>query len=247
MPGKNKVLRWARMFIGGFDLSGDARTFGEARNSLGEADMVGWSDAVHWFIPDGHRVVGISKWQAFLNDATAGAWTKLKQATATQRVLTLAFGSGAEPALGDAAYVLAGVQFADLHSLDGNAPVLNVDFDVDAGQYSAQAENPFANVLQAAVSLSATTTGTGLDAGAATTAGGHANLHVLVSSGGTWSLKVQHSSDNVSFFDLITFAANGSAVTSEHGTASGTVNRYTRVLLTRTSGSLTVMISFARN
>jgi hypothetical protein len=247
MPGKNKVLRWVRMFIGAYDMSGDARTFGELRNGIGEVDMLAWSDAVHWFLPDGHRVKGVDKWQAFLNDAAAGAWTLLKQAAATQRVLTIAFGSGAEPALGDATYILAGTQFTDLNTLDAMAPTLNVSLDEDAGQYSAQAENPLGYVLQAAVSLSATTTGTGFDNGALTSNGGHANLHVLVSSGGTWSLKVQHSVDNVTFADLITFTSTGAAIGAEHKTASGTVNRYTRVLLTRTSGSLTVMISFARN
>jgi len=97
------------------------------------------------------------------------------------------------------------------------------------------------------VSLAATTTGTGLDNGADSTNGGHANLHVLVSSGGSWSLKVQHSTDNSSWSDLITFTSTGAAVGAEHKTVSGTVNRYTRVLLTRTSGSLTPVISFARS
>ena len=133
---------------------------------------------------------------------------------------------------------------------DANKPVLSVDFKPDQGQYNASAENPMGYTLQGAVSLAVTTTGASLDNGAtapASTNGGHANLHVLVSSGGAWVLKVQHSLDNSAWADLITFTSVGAAVGAEHKTVAGTVNRYTRALLTRTSGSLTAVISFARS
>lgn len=42
-----------------------------------------------------------------------------------------------------------------------------------------------------------------------------------------WTVKIEHSADNSTFADLITFAAV-TAVGAERKTASGTVNRYTR-------------------
>src|SRR5258708_1357839 len=111
MPGKNKVMRWARMFVGGYALSGDARIFGSLDNGMGDAAIMGRNDSVHWILRDGHRVVGIKGWQGFLNAAAAGAWAVLKQAAATAQIVTVAFGSGNEPALGDAVYMLVGTQF----------------------------------------------------------------------------------------------------------------------------------------
>jgi len=136
MPGK-KVMRWARMFVGAYDLSGDARVFNSMDNSVGDADLSGWSDAHHWFVTDGHRLVGIKGWQGFLNDAAAGAWAVLKQVAAAPvgQIVTVAFGSGNEPALGDATYQLAGFQVTDNGVNDSGRPVINVDFFMDAGDY----------------------------------------------------------------------------------------------------------------
>ncbi len=247
MPGRNKVSRWMRAFVGGYDLSGDARTLGVLENSYGDADMMAWSDWGHNFLVDGHRKVGVTGFQAFLDDAASGAWSVLKQAASTTRQVTMAFGSGAEPALADAAYILAGAQAKDNEGHDANKPVLNADFYQDQPQYSANADNPWGLTLQAAVSLAGTTTGSSIDNLAASASGGHANLHVIASSGGTWSIKVQHSTDNSSWSDLLTFTSTGAAIGGEHKTVAGTVNRYTRALLTRTSGTVTAFIAFARN
>lgn len=74
--------------------------------------------------------------------------------------------------------------------------------------------------------------------------GGVANLHVTSVTSGTATYKVQHSTDNTTFVDLITFTAV-SAVGSQQASASGTVNRYTRGAWTGTF-SQSAGLAFAR-
>ena len=59
--------------------------------------------------------------------------------------------------------------------------------------------------------------------------------------------KLQHSTNDSTWLDLVTFTANGSAITSEHQTGTDTVNQYVRGLATRTGGTALVVMTFARN
>jgi hypothetical protein len=96
-----------------------------------------------------------------------------------------------------------------------------------------------------------TTTGNtaSVDYGAASAGGGVAHLHVSASSGTAPLLaaKVQHSVDDSTFADLITFGASGGG-SGERVTVGGTVNRYVRLLfaITGTTPSLTFTAAFAR-
>ena len=94
---------------------------------------------------------------------------------------------------------------------------------------------------------------TGVDGGAASSAGGAALLHVPTNSigGGATTIKIQHDSSSGfgSAADLISFTAVGAgSKTSEMVVCSGTVNRYVRATASTagSSGSITFMVSFAR-
>jgi len=63
---------------------------------------------------------------------------------------------------------------------------------------------------------------------------------------GTVTVKVQHSSDNLTYADLITFS-NVTAAGAQRATVTGTVNRYTRVTYTATSGTATFVVGFGRS
>lgn len=101
--------------------------------------------------------------------------------------------------------------------------------------------------------LSAETTDTNsasVDNASGTSTGGIGHVHLTALSGSstpTLNVKVQHSTDNSSWSDLITFTAL-TAVGSERKTVSGTVNRYVRSLWTMTGSSLsfTFAVAFAR-
>ena len=86
---------------------------------------------------------------------------------------------------------------------------------------------------------------TGVDNGAATTFGAVANLHVTEFDGTDATIKVTDSVDEGVYADLITFA-QVTGVTSERGTATGTVNDFMRVELAGTFTTITFAVSAAR-
>lgn len=90
-----------------------------------------------------------------------------------------------------------------------------------------------------------------VDNTASSTAGGMATLHVTANSiaGGATTIKVQHSTDNSTWADLITFSAvSASTTTNQLSAVAGTVNRYLRVTASTagSSGSITFHVGFAR-
>jgi hypothetical protein len=89
--------------------------------------------------------------------------------------------------------------------------------------------------------ITTTLTGVGVDdptAGAVTAVCG-GELHIWSAcAADTYVVKIQHSANNSTWADLITFTADGSAILAERQTlASGTINRYRRVLATRTGAA----------
>lgn len=101
--------------------------------------------------------------------------------------------------------------------------------------------------------LSAETTDTNADSvdnAASSANGGVGHVHLTALSGSstpTLNVKIQHSTDDSSWSDLITFTAL-TAVGSERKTVASTVNRYVRALWTMTGSSLsfTFAVAFAR-
>lgn len=96
----------------------------------------------------------------------------------------------------------------------------------------------------------AATNGTAVDGVASSARGSVANLHVTTNTRSTAvTIKVQHSTDNSVWADLITFTNTvASTLTSERKTTTGTVNRYVRVQVTPTAGtgSITLSVAFSR-
>ena len=107
-------------------------------------------------------------------------------------------------------------------------------------------------ILSSGSTVSATGNGTSVDNGAATTNGGAGYLSVPVNTrNGNITVKIQHSADNSTFADLVTFTVvSSSTATSQRvEVASGTtVNRYLRVNYTvaGSTGSATPVVAFTR-
>lgn len=101
-------------------------------------------------------------------------------------------------------------------------------------------------------SVSATGNGTSVDNGASSANGGHGYISVPVNTrNGNITVKIQHSADDSTFADLVTFTTvSGSTKTSERiAVATGTtVNRYLRVSYTvaGSSGAATPVVAFTR-
>jgi len=107
-------------------------------------------------------------------------------------------------------------------------------------------------ILSSGSTVTATGNGTSVDNGASTTNGGAGFLSVPVNTrNGNITVKIQHSADNSTFADLVTFTVVSSTTkTSERvEVASGTtVNRYLRVNYTvaGSTGSATPVVAFTR-
>ncbi len=89
--------------------------------------------------------------------------------------------------------------------------------------------------------------GTAVDNAALTSNGGAGQLHVSAFSGFSGVvIKIQHSTDNITFADLITFTTVA-GTTHERIAVAGTVNRYVRASWDVTgSSSITFAAAFAR-
>lgn len=242
--GRNKLVKYARIFVDGYDLSGDARNISSAGIGYGEVNMTGWSNTSMQYLTDKYLNGGIEGFQAHFNDtANSGSYANLKDSASGKEVM-LFLGGNAEPTDGDIAYILASAQTSANITFDGGATIINANFRMDTVTYN---EWPLGNVISPNTSRSATFQGVTLDNGAATANGWHAILMVIASTGGTWSFAVRHSTDDASYSDLATATLNGSTIGSEHLGGTGTVNRYVRLEGIRTSGTVTVVCGFARN
>ena len=248
MAGKDKVSRWMRAWVGPFDLSGDARIFGTLQNAVEEVENTGWDDEYHRFISSDLRMTGVQGFQAILNDATNRSFPELTDLAENE--FAIMFGSGAEPAKGDAAYMLPAIQMMDAASFDAGIAAIDTNWMADSAQYAAAQYNPFGVMLHDKSQETATIDGVGHDWGtapsASTSLGGWGML-LVYATGGTWVLKIQDSIDNAAFADLITFSADGSTVVGEVAAVTGNVDRFTRIQYTRTGGNVDAVCLFARN
>jgi hypothetical protein len=89
-------------------------------------------------------------------------------------------------------------------------------------------------------------TATVVDYGASTANGGMGYLHATAAAG-TVIVKVQHSADNTTFADYLTLGTITATAKSFRTTNTGTINRYTRLVYTITSGTATFVAGFGRS
>lgn len=107
-------------------------------------------------------------------------------------------------------------------------------------------------ILSSGSAISATGNGTGVDNTTSSTNGGAGFVSVPVNSrNGTIGVKVQHSADNSTFADLVSFTTvTSTQKTSERVEVASltTINRYLRVVYTvaGSSGSATPVVAFTR-
>jgi len=243
--GKDKILRWTRIIVGGYDLSGDARTFSTFENQFGAANVHGINEELVNYLSDGVREVGISGFRCLMNDTTNRSMDLLDTGDVANQISVL-FGGGGEPAIPDPAYLLPSREMRIGTSFDASVGVLDTDFLFDSAQYDANSSNPLGVVL-ANQQYTTTTQSASHDNEAATTNGWHANLHVTATASGDYAFTIEHSTDDSGWATLGTFVADGSTVTSEHLSGSGTANQYVRFVATRTAGTATIVCTFARN
>jgi hypothetical protein len=123
----------------------------------------------------------------------------------------------------------------------GDAVAVSVEMQVDG----TGASGAYRGLVLAPLTSYGTSVDTSSIDNLASTANGLvANLHITSNSVST-TVKIQHSSDNVAWVDLITFTANATTG-GEHKTTTGLVNRYLRVNVAAATGSRTLAVTAAR-
>lgn len=247
--GKNKTLQYARLYFGGVDLSGDSRKFDRLENSVEPVDTTGLSDTVTNFLGD-RRKMGVMGYQAFMNDTTTTGASNVIATPTVAHVMSVFMGGGAAPAAGDLAYILPAVQLGDVAEFSSKIGLFTTDLLPNAATVTTNLRNPFGVVLYPLTSTAATTNGSTVNNGAATTLGGHAILHVTATSVGDYAILIQQSTTGAWAGEettLLTFASTGAPVGGEWQSISGNVAQYLRARLVKTAGTISAAIAFARN
>lgn len=232
------LSRYLDFVVNGHRLSGDMRRLNGFGTTNGEDDVTGWLDDTKQYIAapaestfDIEAIFSNEK--AATGPVEAGAHTAL--VGANEVIASMFIGIRKRPEAGNPG---GGGAFTQTrYEVNGQqGPVM-----VTAGYKSSSGDNVWGDVLAAGQALSSTTNGASVDNGAATTGGYIAILHVSQTAGAMasndWAFKVQHSTDNSAWSDLVSFTADGAAITAEKKSGGGTVNRYTRLVSTKTAGT----------
>ena len=173
------------------------------------------------------------------SSAAGGQFATLNTWKSTPQVVTLCF-EGADR--GNPTWNI----YADQSNFTQSSAV--ADVVTASGSYMTDGNVGYGVVIDPLTAITVDTNGTSVDNGAATSGGGIAHLHVTAFSGLTSdSVIVEHSTDNIAWSTLGTFASV-TGTTSERLTVAGTVNRYLRVRDDVTgTGSVTRFVSFSRS
>ena len=139
---------------------------------------------------------------------------------------------------GNPAWLFAGLNTSyELSASIGDAVSFSANMQGSYAQTAATSSvgsGASAGILLNRATVTATSNSTSIDNSASSATGLIANLHIPTNThNNTVIVKIQHSTDNSSWADLITFTTvTATTTTSERKYVSGTVNRYLRVSYT---------------
>lgn len=248
------VSRWLRTYLGGYAISGDLVSLGQAVHEFQEVNMTGGADEIEGVLP-GTPSVALGPINGFL-DNTTNHLHDLARAAVGERVITVAVGRQAVPAAGDPAFnIQTEILGYRAQDVSGGAFV-----SIDLSKRSARAtanpfHEPWGNLLDPGlVAKTAVNSAIGIDDfGAATNFGGYQVAQILAGNG-TATIKTQHASTNTnpSFSDLagattgVVDCATPKALLAATARLV-TVNRYLRwQVVFGTATTVTFALSFVR-
>ena len=234
--------RHCRLILGGYNLSGDARSLGGVGINYDPADVQGWQ-AMKEYI-NGFAAMSFGPFSAVF-DNTAGATGPVDAgvhvlSSVASTLGIFAIGIGQAPEIGSVAFGNGIEQLSYVVSGGDGAVMVNI---ASAGRYAVSSEYAWGNLLGAGTSISATTNHESFDSGASSTDGAIAILGVSQSVGamGTnnWAFKIQDSPDDGAWADVtgLAFTADGSTVEAERLDVSVSIDRYVRLVATKTAGT----------
>jgi hypothetical protein len=225
----------SRVLLGAFDLSGYCRTASVVltKDALETTTM---TDSARDFI-EGLRT-GTAALSGLFDGADDAQDEQLQAAFANPSVTNALIAPGGLT-IGVPGYAgrVWDAQYEPGASFDGLV-TFGASLQVDGGWERAVS-------LHAIAAETATANYASVDNTASSANGGAGYIFVTAQSGTAGVVKIQHSTDNMTWVDLITFSSL-SGTSATRTAVSGTVNRYVRAALTTASTSITFQVSFAR-
>lgn len=255
-PNTGKTsTRYSRLIVGGHDLSGDMRSIGSIGVAYGQSDATGWSDDAMQALA-GRGTVMLDGFTALFNNNVANptgpvyAGTHLVLSPMTSAYVSFFQGIRSAPAVGNPTF--AGSFESGGYKVGAAlADALTVEASFWGSASLANADNVWGATLAAGAEWSATTNGVSVDNGASSANGYIAYLHLSRTTGtmasSDWSFKLEHGTNDSTWATLGTFTgADGTDIVAVRLTGTGTVNRYVRLVGTRTAGEARPWCSFIR-
>lgn len=204
----------------------DTTTFAADNAKRFDAGLRGWTGEIEAFYQP--QSGGIGRQLEAIGDGTAGLGV-------------LSVYDGDADAIGDAGYLGSEAIFTSR----GQPIKINDLIKLSGSLQGSGRLGLHARLLHVLGAETVSFNGASLDNGASSANGGRANIHVTAVTG-TWTFKVQHSTNDSVWADLITFAAV-TAVGAQSIEVTGTINRYTRIIGTENvSGTVTLVGGLAR-
>ncbi len=259
MADRTVSSRWDRVYLDGYDFSGQARSVGPLELKFDSADLTTLADSLKGYLR-GHPHANVGAINAVFDTTAVTGGHALFKTSGVKRTVLVARGMGAAPAAGNPCFggqfTQAGYQAADA----GGAAVVNMPFSGWAEDaVTLTYVSPWGQLLHANSAATAANTALGLDndTGGATTHGGYLLYHVLDSSNAvhTATLSVDDGAANTvdGDFSALSGATTG-VITVTAGvfgivalSASATVRRYLRwQMALGTATSVTFVAAFFR-
>ena len=231
--------------VDGYELTGDGNriTFNDAYDTY---DVTAFSDPAHRFIR-GKRKASLEH-SGYMNADAARSHPVLKGA-ALEGVISVLLGQNADPAVGDPAYSLAGLQ-----GQYKTMPKLGEFIPFNARFANRGTLGGWGVALAVPTTFTNDSNGSSVDNGAASSNGGAAYLHILqAAASDTYTITVEGSSTGAFSGEestLATFTLDASSIGSERQAISGSIPRYTRWKAVRTGSAgdtVEIAINLVRN
>lgn len=201
------VSKWTRVYVDGYDFSGQARKIGPLSLAYQAAELTALADSAKGFLPN-HASVNIGALNAvFDNTATTGIHNRLATA-GVKRTVSAALGIRGVPALGDPVFAGQFTQGEYMAADEGGGMNVHLPFQGWAEDASSVLfASPWGVLLHPSGAETGVNTATGVDLiNVSTVHGGYLVYHILASSNPahTATIKVQDADTNLnaSFSDL---------------------------------------------
>ena len=234
-----------RLYVQGYDLSGDANAIGSMGWSQNLYDVTTLdSSAVKRIVGEASGELSVDVFFDAASSRSHSVFTSNSgKQPSTDQVVLVPLGS----AVGSKSAALVAKQ-ADysVNSAVGSPVTATATFSSNA------TPTEFGTMVTAHDdTITSSTSGSSVDDGAATSSGGSWVYQILsfsaVGGNARWLVNLQHSTNDSSFSDVI--SAYVTAVGAARGEFTGTLNRYVknRVVLDASSGSITFAIGYVRD